>query len=84
MFFFTYVLKSEIDDKLYIGWTNDLKKRLTSHNNGLVEATKPRRPLKLIYYEACLEKEQAIKREKYFKTGFGRSFLKSRILNIPQ
>lgn len=76
---YTYVLKSEKDEKLYIGWTNDLKNRILEHSSGRVIATKDRRPLKLVYYEACLDKEKAIKREKFFKMGFGRRFLKSRI-----
>lgn len=79
MFYYTYVLKSASDEKLYIGWTNDLKSRLKKHNSGLVNSTKSRLPLILIYYEAGLEKSKAIAREKYFKTGFGRRFLKSRI-----
>ena len=70
---------SEIDNKLYIGYSNDLKNRYKEHCQGLVESTKYRRPLKLVYYEACLEENKAIKREKYFKTGFGRRFLKQRI-----
>lgn len=79
MFYFTYVLKSEIDNKLYIGWTNDLKKRLEYHKKGLVEATRYRRPLKLIYYESCLSEKKAILREKQLKTGFGRAYLKRRL-----
>ena len=77
--YYTYVLKSAIDGKLYTGWTDDLKVRLDKHNNGYVKATASRRPLKLVYYEACTSKEKAIAREKYFKTGFGRRFLKLRI-----
>lgn len=77
--FYTYVLKSEKDNKLYIGYSEDLRKRIIKHNKGLVLATKHRRPLKLVYYEACLVEDKAIKREKYFKTGFGRIFLKSRV-----
>lgn len=77
--FYTYVLKSEVDDNFYIGFSKDLKQRVIEHNNGLVTATKSRCPLKLVYYEACLNKESAIKREKYFKTGFGRRYLKDRI-----
>jgi len=77
--FYTYVLKSLKDCKLYVGWTDDLKGRFAKHSDGKVFATKWRRPLKLIYYEACLSKEAAIAREKYFKTGFGRRFLKSRL-----
>lgn len=76
---FTYVLESLKDNKLYIGWTNNLEKRLTDHNNGKVNSTKLRSPFELIYYEACLLKDLAIKREKYFKTGFGRRFLKNRL-----
>ena len=76
---YTYVLKSNLDDKLYIGWTNNLKNRILEHNSGKVQATKNRRPLKLVYYEACTQKEKAIRREKYFKTGYGRRFLESRI-----
>jgi len=77
--FYTYVLKSKRDNKLYIGWTDDLKNRCKKHQIGLVAATKNRLPLQLVYYEACLNKIQAIKREKQFKTGFGRKYLKSRI-----
>ena len=77
--FFTYVLRSKKDNKLYVGFTKDLEKRLEKHNKGLVDSTKDRMPLEIVYYEACLNEEKAIKREKYFKTGFGRKFLKSRI-----
>jgi putative endonuclease len=76
---YTYVLRSLADGQLYVGWTNDLRNRLLEHNKGLVRATKSRRPLELVYYEACLDRSRAIKREKYFKTGFGRRFLKDRI-----
>lgn len=78
MFFYTYVLKSLLDSKFYIGWTNNLKARVLKHQNGKVESTKHRRPLKLVYFEACLDKEKAIKREKSLKSGFGRSYLKRR------
>jgi putative endonuclease len=79
MMFYTYVLISETDSKLYIGFTDDLHKRVEEHQKGAVVSTAHRRPLKLIYYEACLNAEDAIKREKYFKTGFGRRFLKNRL-----
>ncbi|MFH1428077.1 MAG: GIY-YIG nuclease family protein [Patescibacteria group bacterium] len=77
--YYTYVLLCLKDNKLYIGWTDDLKNRFKKHNEGKVESTKYRKPFILIYYEACLSKEAAIKREKYFKTGFGRRFLKNRL-----
>ena len=65
--------------KYYTGFTKELKRRMDEHSNGLVAATENRRPLKLVYYEACLNKTDAVKREKYFKTGFGRRFIKNRI-----
>ncbi len=77
--FYTYVLKSTKDNKLYIGFSSNLKKRLEEHNKGLVRATSTRFPFKLVYYEACCDKEKAVAREKTLKTGFGRSYLKKRI-----
>jgi len=79
MFYYTYVLKSLKDGDLYTGYSEDLQKRKKEHDLGLVTATKNRRPLILVYYEACGNKNRAIEREKYFKTGFGRRYLKNRI-----
>ena len=77
--YYTYVLKSLKDNDLYIGYSEYLKNRIKEHCDGVVTATVDRRPLQLIYYEACLSKKKALDREKYFKTGFGRRFLKNRI-----
>jgi putative endonuclease len=66
--YYTYVLKSTKDENFYVGFTKNLKLRFEQHEKGLVEATKIRRPIKLIYYEACLNKSDAVKREKYLKT----------------
>ena len=77
--FYTYVLKNKKDNKFYVGLSRDLRKRLARHNHGLVPSTKYRRSLELVYYEACLDEEKSVKREQYFKTGFGRKFLKDRI-----
>ena len=74
-----YVLFSQKDSRLYYGYTKDLNLRIKQHINGEVQSTKHRRPLKLIYYEACLNKDDAIRREKYFKTHYGRMFLKKRL-----
>ncbi|MBT7007072.1 GIY-YIG nuclease family protein [Candidatus Falkowbacteria bacterium] len=79
MFYFTYVLKSLKDQKFYIGWTDNLTNRFEKHNKGLVNATKTRLSFKIVYYEVCLSKEGAIKREKQLKTGFGRAYLKRRL-----
>ena len=78
-FWYTYVLRSLKDNKLYIGYTRDLKQRLKRHYGGEVLSTKNRLPIQLVYFEACTSKSRAKSREKYFKTGFGRRFLKNRI-----
>ena len=65
--FFVYILKSKKDGNLYIGYTNDLRKRLKEHNLGLVRPTKSRRPLYLVYYEAYASKQDATKREHNLK-----------------
>ena len=77
--YYTYVLISKKDGKFYHGFSNNLEKRVEEHIQGKVPSTANRRPLKLIYYEACLNKNDALKREKYFKSGFGRRFLKNRL-----
>ena len=76
---YTYILKSIKDGRFYIGFTENLKLRFEQHNKGLVESTKNRRPFKLIYYEACLDQKDAIKREKYLKSYHGKLFLKRRL-----
>jgi putative endonuclease len=77
--YYVYVLKSLRDQKLYIGQTNNLIKRIKQHNQGLVKATKKRTPFKLLYYEVSNILEDAIQREKSLKTGFGRAYLKRRL-----
>ena len=77
--YYTYVLQSEIDTNFYVGFTKNLKLRFEQHSKGQVESTRDRRPLKLIYYEACLTQGDATKREKYLKTYHGRMFLKKRL-----
>ncbi len=77
--FYTYVLLSEKDRNFYSGYSKDLKLRFEQHQKGQVESTKNRRPLKLIYYEVCLTQEDALRREKYFKTHYGRMFLRKRL-----
>ena len=66
---------------MYIGYTNDLKRRLKEHNEGKNFSTAPRKPFKLIYYEAYLNKEDAKERERFFKTGWGRQYLKKKLKN---
>ena len=77
--FYTYILKSEKDSKMYTGYTNDLQKRFKEHNEGKSVYTKGRGPFKLIYYEACIEQKDARSRELYLKTGKGKRYIKSRL-----
>jgi len=65
--------------QFYAGFTKDLKLRFEQHKKGLVESTKDRRPFELIYYEACLDEKDAMRREKYLKTYLGKMFLKNRL-----
>jgi putative endonuclease len=62
-FFYIYVLQSKIDKNFYVGYTNDVKRRLDEHNSGQVDSTKYRKPLKLIYWEGCLNRNDAISRK---------------------
>ncbi len=77
--YYTYILHSQQDMNFYVGFTKNLKLRFEQHEKGLVESTKHRRPLKLIYYEACVVEKDALKREKYLKTYHGRMFIKRRL-----
>jgi len=77
--YYTYILLSLKDNNYYTGFTNNLKLRFEQHNKGLVESTEDRRPFELIYYEACVDQRDAIKREKYLKTYHGKIFLKRRL-----
>ncbi|MBI3290722.1 GIY-YIG nuclease family protein [Candidatus Falkowbacteria bacterium] len=79
VFYYVYVLESEKHKELYIGYTRDLRFRIKEHNQGLNKSTKPYRPWKLIYYEACLSERDAKRREKYFKKTQGRRLLKRRL-----
>jgi len=77
--YYVYILISKKDRNFYVGFTNDLINRLKEHKNGKVPATKERRPIRLCYYETCYNKYDAIRRERYLKSGMGRRFLRNRI-----
>lgn len=83
-----YVLLSLKDKNFYIGYTSDLKQRLTDHFHGNSKATAPRRPFSLVFCEYFASKKDALRREKYFKTTAGKKGLKlilrgSLVLNKP-
>jgi len=80
-FYYVYVLQSKVDQNFYVGYTNNLERRLTEHERGAVRSTRSRRPLALVYWEGCLNQQDATRREKYLKTAWGKRYLKNRMRN---
>ncbi|WP_345694241.1 GIY-YIG nuclease family protein [Fodinibius salicampi] len=78
-FYYTYILESQKDGNWYTGFTQDLQSRFERHQAGKVSSTKHRRPFKLIYFEGCRNRQDAINREKYLKTHYGKMFVKRRL-----
>ena len=74
-----YVLKSLKDNNLYTGCTSDLGNRISEHNKGQNRSTKNRRPFELIFKEEYIDKYEAFKKEKYYKTATGKKELKLKI-----
>ncbi|MEI7751824.1 MAG: GIY-YIG nuclease family protein [Candidatus Omnitrophota bacterium] len=77
--FYTYVLQRQRDGKFYTGFSKDLRKRFKEHLRGKVESTRGRGPFTLVYYEACVDINDAVSRERYLKTGMGKRFLRNRL-----
>lgn len=76
---FVYVLRSLKDGRFYTGYTENLQKRFDEHNRGKIVSTSLRRPLEIVYYEASRSQKDALHREKYLKTSYGKRYLKGRI-----
>jgi len=74
--YYVYVLKSQVDGKMYVGYTANLRNRLKEHQGGKVISTKSRRPFELIFYEGYKSDEDAKRRERYLKTSNGKSSLR--------
>lgn len=79
LWFYTYLLKSQKSGTFYTGVTNNLERRLGEHNKGEVSYTSNKRPYELVYFEACPDKADAYRRERYLKTGMGKRYLKNRL-----
>jgi putative endonuclease len=77
--FYVYVLISEKDSHFYTGYTSNLERRMEEHITGKVYSTKNRLPVKLVYYECSLNQEDALHREKYLKSTYGKRYLKNRL-----
>ena len=78
--YYVYLLKLK-DNTIYTGRSDDLKRRIAEHQAGKVNSTKYKHPVKLIYYEAFLNKKDAVMRELYLKTGDGRREVKKQLKN---
>jgi len=78
-FYYVYVLRSLKDGNFYVGYTNDLRQRVKEHQAGACISTKARLPVELVYYEACLNQQDATRREKYLKSSWGKRYIKSRL-----
>jgi len=79
--YYVYILRSKTDKYFYVGYTIDLKRRLKMHNDGKVTSTRNRIPFELVYYEACVNQKDALQREKYLKTSWGKRYIKNRLKN---
>ena len=80
--FYTYILKSQKNNRLYVGSTDNLKRRFSEHTNGKVISTQNKRPVKLIHYEGDILKSDASRREKFLKTTEGKRLLRQQIRDI--
>ncbi|MCA9370384.1 MAG: GIY-YIG nuclease family protein [Candidatus Peregrinibacteria bacterium] len=74
--FTVYILRSTKDGSLYVGYTTDLAQRVQTHNKGSVQSTKSKRPWKCFFAESYIAQEDALRREKYFKTTQGKNAVK--------
>jgi putative endonuclease len=75
---YVYILQNN-KGQFYSGCTINLKKRVQEHKSGKSKYTRSRGPYSLIYYEYCLNKNDAYRRERYLKTGMGKRYLKNRL-----
>ncbi len=73
-----YVIRSQKDNRLYVGMSADVSKRLLAHNAGKAKSTKGYRPWILIHVEEYHDRAEARKREVYLKSGYGKQWLKNK------
>lgn len=78
---YVYVLYSLKDRAFYTGYTADIRQRIQQHKDGKVFSTRNRRPLKLVYYEACISWKDARAREKYLHSGMGKRYVRNRLID---
>ena len=79
--YYVYVLQSQKDRHFYFGYTKNLLQRIETHSRGRVNSTKNRLPLKLVYWEGCIDQADALQRENYLKSAWGKRYIKNRLKN---
>jgi len=79
MSYFVYAIRSKIDRRFYVGFTENVQKRLNEHNSGKTKSTKGYRPWDLIFTTECQTRAEARKLEKYYKGGSGKEKLKQMV-----
>ena len=80
--FFVYVIRSTVNGHFYVGFSEDIDRRLAEHNSGKTRSTKPYRPWELFFFETVSSKEEARKREVYLKSGVGKEYIKRKWADI--
>ena len=78
---YVYILRSVQDDFNYTGYTTNLEKRVQEHNNGKVKSTRHHKPFELVYFEGSKNQDDALHREKYLKSTYGKRYIKNRTKN---
>jgi len=77
--YYVYVLISEKDNMFYTGYTEDIERRIAEHQSGKVSSTRHRLPIMLVYYEVSFDQSDALHREKYLKSTYGKRYIRNRI-----
>ena len=76
-----YILRSKKDKTLYVGYSSNIKERLIEHQKGRVLSTRNKRPIEMIYCESYQNRKDAMQRELFFKSGWGRNYIKKILRN---
>jgi putative endonuclease len=74
-----YAIQSQVDRRIYVGFSSDVEKRLKEHNSGKTKSTKGFRPWITIFTEECMDRMAAREKEKYYKTSIGKEKLKNKV-----
>lgn len=78
--YYVYILKSRVENFYYKGFCSNLNKRLSEHNSGMTRSNKKYIPFDIVYFEKCNNIEEALKKEKYWKSAAGRKYLKNKLV----